>query len=494
MENSFIIENLLRQSEGLRLEFTANTNFDHIAKSITSFINAQGGDLVIGITHKKEIVGVENVGDYCLSLQAELVKRIKPIAPINTVIVNYKKKNIILVSVWEGGRKPYLFDGIIYNRSGKSAKPAKPEDITELIAERKNSDFNWERQIVLGAELSDLDIDQINKAIALYNEYKKDANIEIGDIDNFLIQNGLMQNGDLTNACIVLFGKNPVRFIQQSKIRLTLYPSVKSGDTLMDDRIYDQCVFRNIENLFDDLDVIYGKSSIIRSAIREERYHYPLKAVREGIMNAVVHRDYNSFKGFLHISIYSDRTEISNYGGLPEGVSINELTKEHNSILRNPDIATMCLIHKRVELLGTGTLRMIRDCKENKFRVPTWKENDHIITVTFKGVTHNRKEEIAVTPPLEGVNRDILYKVEGVIEGVNEGVNEGVKDKLVHLCFVLYLNGGLNATAIEKQTNIPVKSVERYIKMLRDSGFVEFRGSPKAGGYYLTKKFNRNIR
>ena len=70
MENSFIIENLLQQKEGVRLEFKAQPNIDAIAKSITSFINTQGGDLVVGINENKKVVGIENAQQQAVSIQS----------------------------------------------------------------------------------------------------------------------------------------------------------------------------------------------------------------------------------------------------------------------------------------------------------------------------------------------------------------------------------------------------------------------------------------
>ncbi len=99
---------------------------------------------------------------------------------------------------------------------------------------------------------------------------------------------------------------------------------------------------------------------------------------------------------------------------------------------------------------------MIRDCKENNFRVPAWRETDNIVTVSFKGITHNKKEDTVISSILVGITKNIITK--------NEGVNEGVKDRLMIICAVLYKNSGLRTVDIEKQTNIPIKSVERYIK------------------------------
>jgi ATP-dependent DNA helicase RecG len=136
---------------------------------------------------------------------------------------------VILISVWEGAKKPYQYKGVIYNRIGQTTKTTSPEKLTNLISQRKQADFHWERMPVLGAELADLDTAEIKQTIKLYKEYKKEAKIE--DVEDFLIQVGLLQNGNITNACMVLFGKNPIRFIPQSRIRLTLYPSKTSGNS-----------------------------------------------------------------------------------------------------------------------------------------------------------------------------------------------------------------------------------------------------------------------
>ena len=533
MDNSFIIDNLLEQQKGERLEFKTKPEIDAIGKVITSFVNGQGGDLIIGINDKKEIIGISEADFHCENIRIALVERIKPTAPITVQTVPYKGVDVILISVWEGGRKPYQYNGIIYDRSGKISKIANSDRLSNLISERKKADYHWERMSLLGAEFSDLDFNEINNTISLYKDYKKDAIIE--NEEDFLIQVGLIQNGNITNACIVLFGKNPTRFIPQSRIRVTLYPSNKSGDVFTDDRIYEGNIFRNIENIFNSLDVIYGKTTIVDGLVRTDKLNYPEMAIREGIMNAIVHRDYNSIKGFLQISIYSDRTEISNYGGLPDGITIPELRKEHHSILRNPDIATMCFIHKRIEMLGSGTLRMIRDCKTNKFKIPKWSEKDNIVTVTFAEVTHNRKSDQDTEPVITGISDHVIAKakevidasfkrvVEGVTEGVVEGVTEGVikgvtggvteiltggainaisgglidslkntvtnsvREKLNIISLLLYKKEGLRSVEIEKETGIPVKSAERYLKMLKDAGIIEFRGASRTGGYYLAK-------
>lgn len=150
MEISFIIENLLQQKEGVRLEFKAKPNIDAIAKSITSFINTQGGDLVVGIDDNKNVLGIENAPQQSVTILNALVELIKPTAPISVQVINYKKKEVILISVWEGAKKPYQYKGAIYNRIGQITKTTNPEKLTNLISQRKQADFHWERMPVLG--------------------------------------------------------------------------------------------------------------------------------------------------------------------------------------------------------------------------------------------------------------------------------------------------------------------------------------------------------
>lgn len=490
MENSFIIENLLQQKESVRLEFKASPNIDAIAKSITSFINTQGGDLVVGVDDNKNVLGIKNAQQQSLTIQNTLVELIKPTAPISVQVVKYKNKEVILISVWEGAKKPYQYKGVIYNRIGQVSKTTSPEKLTNLISQRKQADFHWERMPVLGAELTDLDTVEIKQTIKLYQEYKKDAKIE--DVEDFLIQVGLLQNGNITNACMVLFGKNPMRFIPQSRIRLTLYPSKISGNQFIDDKMFEGNIFKNITAIFEYLDIVYGKNLTVKGLLRTDKPNYPVLALREGVLNAIVHRDYNSVKGFLQISIYSDRTEISNYGALPDGITVADLKVEHNSILRNPDIAQMCFYRKHIEMLGTGTQRMIRDCKENKFKIPVWKQGENITTVTFPDVSHNRKDK-SIDGAVNGAVNDAVN--DAVKKGTIDAVNDAVSGGLIDVVKAISLSdSGITINELVSNIDKSHRTIQRYIQLLKTLDLIEFKGAAKTGKYYLTAKTERRLK
>jgi len=292
---------------------------------------------------------------------------------------------------------------------------------------------------------------------------------------------------------MVLFGKNPIRFIPQSRIRLTLYPSKTSGNQFIDDKIFEGNIFKNISAIFEHLDIVYGNSFTIQGLLRTDKPNYPVLALREGILNAIVHRDYNSVKGFLQISIYSDRTEINNYGALPDGITVADLKVEHNSILRNPDIAQMCFYRRYIEMLGTGTQRMIRNCKENKFKAPVWIQKENTTTVTFPDVTHNRKSMGQIEGITEGISKAVIAKVEEITEEITEGITDAVSLRLKEMLLLIYKTQGVKVADLVAQFDVSERTIKENLKTLSDASLIEYKGSKKVGRYQLSKILHDNL-
>ncbi|PUV24108.1 hypothetical protein DCO56_12110 [Sphingobacterium athyrii] len=140
---------------------------------------------------------------------------------------------------------------------------------------------------------------------------------------------------------------------------------------------------------------------------------------------------------------------VSNTGTLPEGLRIADLKREHTSILRNPDIARICFVHDLIEMLGSGTQRMVKDCKTYGLADPNWKEDGDHLVLEFPGLGIG--EGVS-----EGVN-DI------VIDGVSEGVN-GVLSKLITLISAI---PGMNAKQLAIAIGRGHSTVELYLKLLR---------------------------
>lgn len=157
MDNKFIIDNLLMQSESEQLEFKAHFDENVIAKNVTAMLNEHGGTILVGVNEEKNVVGVSTDIDV-KNLLSSLMNKIRPSAPIDVQSVEYETKRVILISVWEGAQKPYLYEGAIYQKIGTEGGVATSESISKMLEERKESDYNWERMPVLSAEIDDLDM------------------------------------------------------------------------------------------------------------------------------------------------------------------------------------------------------------------------------------------------------------------------------------------------------------------------------------------------
>ena len=468
MDNTYIIDNLLRQNKSDSLEFRKSMAKDSIAKAVTIMMNAHGGDILVGVDANKNVVGLKshvNIG----RLLNDLTFDIQPAAPIDIQSIVYQDKNLLLIRVWEGTQKPYSYKGVIYQKSEQGAALG----VNQMIADRKSADANWERMPVLGASMDDLDLEEVRKTMELYRQTTSKTSI---DEESFLTETGLIQNGNLTNACIVLYAKNPMRFIVQSGIKLSVFSSESISD-LVDSQNYEGNVFKNVDAIFQFIDNCYSKVVKIDGLLRTERWNYPRIAVREGIMNAIVHRDYNSYQGFLQISVYPNHLDIANYGITEPILSFIESGNSAYSLLRNPDIAFHCYYRRLIEMRGTGIPRMLADCKSNGFAIPSFTISNQVVKLTF--------------PQLQLQNYSSNKNdFESLLDEFFESLNVSVKQRMSAILTAIHKNPGLRTTAISTNTGIPAKSVERYLSDLKKAGIVIYEGSANSGGYYVVNQNN----
>lgn len=462
MDNTFIIDNLLRQNESDVLEFKLRLSTDLIAKHVTAMLNNQGGDIIVGIGDNKQILGLENAIDVSKLLN-KLMSEISPSAPVDVQEVTYSGKKLLLIRVWEGSQKPYSYKGTIYQKIGSRGK-----SISKIISDRSDADMNWERMPAFGAELSDLDMDEIRQTIT---SFQSTGAKKSSDAEEFLINNGLIQNGSITNACVLLYAKNPSRFFAQSGIRLSVFSSDYPSD-LVESQNYNGNIFKNVEAIFQFLDLRYSNTLSIGGLQRTEKWNYPRIAVREGIMNAIVHRDYSHYQGFVHINIYPNHLDIINYGAMEPIVTFARTGIVEYSVLRNPDVAYQCYYRNLIEMRGTGIPRMKEDCRQNHFAIPEISVDGEIVKVSFPNLQFQRNKN--------GGNR-----LERLLDESCGTLNANVKQKMLSVLTEIAHQPGIKAMAIVDATGLPKKSIDRYLTELKQVGIICYKGSRKSGGFYV---------
>lgn len=477
------IQDILQKKESATLEFKAHFDKESCAKVICSFLNRDGGHLVIGVEESQKTKGVQNAKELAVEFQNYLISEIVPEPAISVDIQKVEKKDVLVISVWKGTDQPYIFNGGVYYRVGSTTVQANSKQLAELIHKETDRNQRWETKSAIEVEVEDIDLNEVLDCIIDANSSGREQSLPDNPLQ-FLNKYGLYKNGDFTNAAVVLFGKNPVKFFPQVRVRLSVFKTDKSGEKLLYDKIFEHNLFKSIRLITDFFDLAYGVSSSFQSTkwTRTDKVSFPRLAIREAILNAFVHRDYSSFSSSIAINIYPDKLQVNSYGSLPKGISVKSLSEDHLSIPVNPDIAHIFFLRGWIEKIGIGTVKMIAHCKDLGFKSPLWKVKDNTVSVTFPDVVvpFNYNEGI-IEGIIEGITKLIF-------EGITEGITEGVKESMVQIVSLILTEKSIRASEIAEKLNKPYKTIERHISILKQIGAIEFVGSNRAGGYEIAEK------
>ena len=484
MKEEQLIKNLIKQGESEQLEFKEVVQKEAIAKALCAFLNAEGGTVLIGVKDDGQIIGISNAEAQEAELKQYLFGSIIPEPAVTVSTEKIGAKKILSIKVWEGSKPPYLFKGEIFFRKGSNTVKASSAQISKLIAERQKTELHWERQTALGADLDDLDELEIRKTIQDLTRYGRGKLFSEKEVEEFLTYYSLYRNGQLTNSAVILFAKEPARFLPQCRIRLTVFKGSKTSESYSYDKLFEGNLFRNIEEVLQFFEVnIATVSKFSDKKWLREDITYPKLAIREGLMNALIHRDYADVSGTAHIAFYPNRLEISNSGSLYGGYTPQDLAKNHLSVPRNPDIAHICFLRQMIEKIGRGTVLMIADCENKGFGKPKWTTAANSTTVTFPDVTVTAKEDNQIGDAV----------IDAVNDAVNENLSDTVKNRLVEMLVFISTKKGVKVNDLVNQFDVSERTIKENLKTLIDAKLLTYSGSKKTGKYQITQEFQDKL-
>ncbi len=490
-DNTTYIESILHKKESATLEFKSTYNKEQVGMVICSFLNGKGGQVVIGFNENQPIKGVAEADKKANEIARFLEKEIVPEPAVSVDVQSFKGKKLILINVWKGTNQPYIFKGGVYFRKSSSTVQANSVQLAKLIHGNQEWNKRWEAKSAIEVELDAIDLNEVKSCIKEAISVGRDVNIPSEPLQ-FLSKYGLYKNGDFTNAAVLLFGSEPVRFFPQVRVRLSVFKTDKTGDKIIYDKIFDRNLFQTVNQIADFFDLAYGVSSSFKSTDwkRNDKLGFPRLAIREAILNAIIHRDYSSYSSSIAINIYPDKLQITSFGKLPKGITVKSLSEDHLSIPVNPYIAHVFFLRKWIEKIGLGTLKMIAQCNAQGFKVPVWHIKGNTVTVTFSGISVPFDYSEGISEGIsEGLNKLIDdYSNEGISEGRSKGITVTLKEAMLNIIELLIKDKTLRAPEIAYRLGKPYKTIERHIKMLKDLNAIIYKGSKRAGGYILTKK------
>ena len=437
---------VISQGESAFVEF--KTSFQkEVIETLTAFANTQGGTVLMGVSDVGQIVGVtvqtETVQGWINQCKQITSPRLIP----DIELVEIEDKTVAIVSIAEYPIKPVACKGRYFKRVGNANHQMSATEISDAHIKLINSswDYHPDPEHTM-ASISEPKVQAFADAI------KVDA-----PFNTVLEKFELVKQGRPTFACHLLFSKNDVflstieagRFASPTLIK----DSITSRDTLTE----------QVQRVMDFMVKHTNKAYIITgNPRREERWDYPMDALREIVINMVVHRDYRSANDST-VKVFDDRIEFFNPGNLLDDLTVEKIkTGNYRSHLRNKQIATIFKELELIEKYGSGVRRVIDAFVAYGLPEPEFEATQGGMAVTvFKAVN------------------------EGVRGGVSGGVSGGVNTVSAHFRLLIQTQPGIKTSELIAQTAKPQRTVERWLKQLKDSETIEFRGAPKTGGYYI---------
>jgi ATP-dependent DNA helicase RecG len=375
---------ILSLGESKNIEFRSSIQYNMIGRTICAFLNSGGGYVVCGVNNKGEITGVDKSSINTADLEQSIHLDITPKALISFEIHGIEEKAVLVIEVPAGKDAPYAFKNEINFREGERTVKADVDTIRDLVMKRQIEPERWERRFSSAEIETDLSLTEI---LAAVNQISSSLKMQFRDNNNRLMaleDLSVFKYGRLTNAGDVLFTSNPAKRYPQVRVKAACFTSDKTDSSYLDMKSYEGPLVTTLEDVYGFIarntptKVKFSNSSLERI----DEPLYPSAAIREGLVNAFVHRDYSDFSGGIHVFVYPNRLEIRNSGSFPDGITPENLGTGL-SVLRNPDIAHVLYLRNYMEKLGRGSLMIRKACEEKGLPAPKWHSDNNGVALTF---------------------------------------------------------------------------------------------------------------
>ncbi len=440
--------------EQQNIEYKSSWHDDYL-KWICGFANAIGGVIYIG---KDDTGHVVHLVDYARLLE-EIPNKIRNYMGIicDVQLHEEKEKKYISIKV-----NPYSvavsLRGRYYYRSGSSKMELTGVELNEFLL--KKAGKTWDDVVEEGACVDDIDKASIFKFIEDSSEKGRLPETKGLSIFKILEKLKLTEGEKLKRAAIIVFGKDPMRFYPNIQLKIGRFGNDAS------DLKFHEVIEGNIVQILHEVQVQLNYKFLTRPISfegfqRVEKDQYPIQALREMLLNALVHRTYMG--ATIQMRVFDDRLTIWNEGGLPFGLSVEDLKADHNSRPRNPLIANTCFLGGYIDTWGRGTLKIINTCKEAGLPEPEIKEMNGGIEVTI-----------------------FLSKTnDGLVDGLVDRLVDGLVESQFRIIELIKKNPKISKKTMSEQIGISQTAIDKHIIKLKEMGIITRIGSDRNGFWKL---------
>lgn len=425
---------------------------DEYLKWICGFANAKGGNIVIGKNDRGEVVGVDNVKRLMDDIPNKIQTQLGIICDVDLKEENGKE--IIEIDV-----KPYdvpiSYHGKYHYRSGSTKQELKGSALNEFLL--KKAGKTWDDVVEPRAQMDDIDLLAIESFKKGAISSKRLPFIDEEDVEQVLENLLLLEDGKLKRSAVLLFGKNPCRYFINAYVKIGRFG--KTDDDLRYQEVVEGNAYQLADKTLELLDRKFLISPITYEGLqRVEHWEYPYEAIREVLLNAIVHRNYMGAP--IQISVYDDKLIVWNEGALPDDLTFEDLRKKHSSRPHNPILAGAFFKGGLIEAWGRGTIKIINECKKAGLPEPIIESSSGGISVTI------RKEDIAKDEP----------KKESLLN-----------ERQIRAIEYLKENGKITNKVYQQINTISREMATIDLRKLVDADIIKSSGSKGAGSFYILK-------
>ena len=344
------IKKLIALGENETVEFKESFS-EGVIISLASFANTNGGKILIGIKDNGEIKGITNNAPETDAFLNKMTDKLG-INP-SVEILETEGKKILEINIAKSSL-PVSCGGKYYKRVGSTNREMKSDELSRFFRKQ----IYWDSLINEKADIDDIDTESVKKFVKMGIKSGRLVETAVNDsVEDIFVRLKMIEKGKLTNAAVILFGKDPQKYYINAILRIGRFktPTIITGDKFVTGNLIQQ-VEEAEEQIKSFINVRYSITD--KSFLRENIWDYPLEAIREMLYNAVVHRDYFQYGTQTQIKIFEESIWSYNPGALLENLTPEKLKDTHSSIARNPLIAHAFYVAGFIEQYGSGIERM----------------------------------------------------------------------------------------------------------------------------------------
>lgn len=470
------LRKLLAGGESRTLEFKKSTaELREALQTICAFANGKGGRVVIGVKPDGTVIG-QQVSDQTLHEIAAARDRFEPLLGLEIETVEVAPGRSVLVLSVEGTTEsvPFTFDGRAFERVANTTRKLTQERYEELLLERAHSRRRWENQVADEVSLKEIDRDELFRIV----EAARSTGRLVGPVGrsaaDLLDRLGVRRKGRLLRAAVVLFGKTFLPDYPQCELRLARFRGIDKTEFL-DQRQLRGPAFK----LLEEAELFCQRHFPLPGRIEPDRLQrvdrplIPPGAMREILVNALIHRDYTIAGGAVSLAIFDDRVEVWSAGRYPAGITPELLSRSHPSVQRNPVIADVFHRAGLIEKWGRGTNRVGEMCRAAGIAPPEFAEIGGAAVATFRVRVAPALGDTGEAEP--GAGSKVGSRVESKVESTVESLDAKV--------LRLLADGELSKAEVARRLGMAriTGQLHGCLASLRHRGIIEFTRPGRPG-------------